>query len=437
MSTDSDLAFGEPPSPGWTQGLRPDGRLRSRHVRVTPSLLEASGDSSPQSDRLPFGLSLASSGRTQSVPLARNQTVSSRLYSTASIDRAIARLAAQGQQLLADQVTPLRLASHLSVLAVAALILILSQVDIPAWEVSLRLLPSSVQTASTTAGSRVSAFTSGPATASLAGQESLQRSAIPFTIVHEEPLQEIQEYIVQPGDTVMGIANKFGLRPETVQWSNPDLERHVDLIRPGDRLAIPPVDGAIHTVAAGDTLSSLASRYKVTVEDILGYAGNGLADATVALIAGQKLVIPGGSRPFVQQYAIAYSGTAPATAKIGSGSFVWPASGPINQLYWSGHPAIDIGGWIGAPVKATDAGYVALAASGWNSGYGNHVIIDHGNGFSTLYAHLNSIYVRSGESVSKGQEIGSLGSTGNSTGPHLHVEIRYQGVPRNPMSYLP
>ena len=164
----------------------------------------------------------------------------------------------------------------------------------------------------------------------------------------------------------------------------------------------------------------------------------GWTDATAGLTVGQQVVIPGGTRPYVQQQApIAYaSASVPASAKIGSGAFVWPASGPIGQAYWSGHPALDIGGWIGAPVKAADAGYVALAASGWNGGYGNHVIIDHGNGFSTLYAHLNSIYVRPGENVARGAEIGSLGNTGNSTGPHLHIEIRYQGVPRNPLGYL-
>lgn len=389
-----------------------------------------------QQDRLPFGLSVNNTSRVQSIPLPRNELGPRQLPGAGSVDAALACLSEQGRQLLADHVTPLRLASHLSVLAVAALILVLSQIDIPTWEVSLRLLPGNIQTV-TTAGSRVSAFTSGPSTAPLASHESLQRSAIPFTIVHEDPQQAVQYYIVQPGDTVLGIAQRFGLRPESVQWSNPALEQHVDLIRPGDQLAIPPVDGAVHSVTAGDTLSSLASRYKVTMEDIIGYTGNGLEDATAGLTVGQELVIPGGTRPYVQPQAIAYSSAIPATAKIGSGAFVWPASGPIGQSYWSGHPALDIGGWIGAPVKAADGGYVALAASGWNGGYGNHVIVDHGNGFSTLYAHLNSIYVRQGENVVRGAQIGSLGNTGNSTGPHLHIEIRYQGIPRNPLGYLP
>ena len=112
------------------------------------------------------------------------------------------------------------------------------------------------------------------------------------------------------------------------------------------------------------------------------------------------------------------------------------ASGSVSQQFWGGHRAVDIGSWTGAPVKASDSGYVVTAGGGWNGGYGNHVIIDHGNGFVSLYAHLNSIYVRAGENVARGQHLGSVGNTGNSTGPHLHFEIRYQGVPRNPFSYL-
>jgi murein DD-endopeptidase MepM/ murein hydrolase activator NlpD len=223
-----------------------------------------------------------------------------------------------------------------------------------------------------------------------------------------------------------------------VQWSNPGLEINADLIRPGDKLNILPVNGLLHTVVTGDTLTSIANKYKVTVEDLLNYQGNGLIDTNSQLTVGNQLVIPNGTKPFATQPAVAYTGGAvPASAKIGSGSFAWPFAGSINQSYWGGHPAIDIGGWAGAPVKAADGGYVAVATGGWNGGYGNHVIIDHGNGFSTLYAHLNSIFVKPGESVSRGQQVGSVGVTGNSTGPHLHFEIRYQGAPRNPSSYLP
>ena len=212
------------------------------------------------------------------------------------------------------------------------------------------------------------------------------------------------------------------------------LEVNADIIRPGDSLAILPIDGALHTITSGDTLGSIASDYEVTVDDIINYPGNNLADANAPLTIASKLVIPNGVKPFVNQQAVAYtSGAAPANARIGGGNFVWPTAGSINQRYWGGHAAVDLGAWTGAPVKAADGGYVALATGGWNGGYGNHIIIDHGNGFVTLYAHLNSIFVKPGESVAAGQQIGSVGNTGNSTGPHLHFEIRYQGVPRDPL----
>ena len=349
---------------------------------------------------------------------------------------------AQLSSTFADQVTPVRLASHISVLLVATVILVLSNVDIPDLNFSLRLFPNSalLGTRSNELSSQLNTLLAR-SNGAFPANESLQRAAVPFTNVHTEPtpvVAEIQQYIVQPGDTVLGIAEKFGLNPETIQWANPGLEVNADLIRPGDPLAILPINGALHTITSGDTLNSLANEYKVTVDDIVNYPGNHLADANAPLSIAAKLIIPNGVKPFINQQAVAYtSGTAPANARIGGGNFVWPTSGSINQRFWGGHTGVDVGAWTGAPVKASDGGYVALATGGWNAGYGNHVIIDHGNGFITLYAHLNSIYVKQGESVVAGQQIGSVGNTGNSTGPHLHFEIRYQGVPRNPLSYMP
>jgi LysM repeat protein len=355
----------------------------------------------------------------------------------------VQKLHQQVTKTFADQVTPVRLASHLSVLGVAALILILSQVNIPDWNFTLRgAFPNSSLFGATPSGGGVSSQVTALVNQQAGGSpmsESLQRAAVPFTIVHEKPTAEgIQTYTVEPGDTVLAIAEKFGLRPETVQWSNPGLEINADLIRPGDKLNILPINGLLHTVTTGDTLTSIANKYKITVEEILNYQGNGLTGTDSPLTIGNQLVIPNGTKPFATQPAVTYTGGAvPASAKIGSGNFAWPSAGSINQDYWGGHPGFDIGGWTGAPVKAADGGYVAVATGGWNGGYGNHVIIDHGNGYSTLYAHLNSIFVKPGESVTRGQQVGSIGVSGNSTGPHLHFEIRYQGAPRNPWSYLP
>jgi LysM repeat protein len=351
------------------------------------------------------------------------------------------RVQSQIKGTLADQVTPLRLAGHLSVLVVGAAILILSQIKLPDWNITLDALPNNALSGanSLNATEGVTPAQSDMAAGSESMSDALQRSAVPFTVIQEKKREGIELYTVQAGDTVLGIAAKYGIQPETVLWANAQIEQNPDRLAIGDRLNVLPLDGVLHVVKPGDTLSSLASKYKIGVDQIVGYADNELPDAMAALKIGSQLVIPGGTKPFItpQVPAGALVAEAPVGATKGSGSFSWPTSGNITQQFWGGHRAIDVGSWVGAPAKAADSGYVVLAGGGWNGGYGNHVIIDHGNGFTTLYAHLNSIFVRPGESVSRGQQIGTVGNTGNSTGPHLHFEIRYQGVPRNPFNWLP
>jgi len=344
----------------------------------------------------------------------------------------------QLKHVLADQVTPLRLAGHLSVLIVGAVILILSQVKLPEWNISITALPNDALGAVETVANNSVGASVAQANPS---NEALQAPAAPFTVVEKvttELRQAIEVYTVTSGDTVLGIATKYGLQPETVMWANSDIEQNPDRLSIGDQVNILPVDGVLHVVKPGDTLASLASKYKVDLDKITGYSSNNLADSATALSIGNQIIIPGGTKDFVlpQVPSEAYSGPVPSGAQ-GSGSFSWPTSGNISQGFWPGHRALDIGSWVGAPVKSADSGYVILAGGGWNGGYGNHVIIDHGNGYTTLYAHLSSIYVRPGESVSRGEQIGAVGSTGNSTGPHLHFEIRYQGTPRNPYNWLP
>ena len=147
-------------------------------------------------------------------------------------------------------------------------------------------------------------------------------------------------------------------------------------------------------------------------------------------------IIMGGTKPFIPRTVVAYSGPVPADATLGTGAFGWPASGTIYQGYWTGHQAIDVAAWTGAPVIAADAGHVIF--SGWDdTGYGYTLVIDHGNGFQTLYAHLEAYDVEAGDNVAKGQHIAKMGSTGNSSGPHLHFEVRQGTVLRNPVGFLP
>ena len=358
----------------------------------------------------------------------------------------LARLQTYTQQLLGDQVTPLRLASHLSVLLVGGIVLLFSRIPMPTWDFQLVAMPTSVAPTGSAPGAVTLGLTGPivypdgftPAVVVVTEQGFINLS----TNLKSQPRARagIQTYTVQAGDTVLGIAEKFSLQPETLQWANPDLEANPDMLSIGDQITILPQDGVLHTVRPGDTLAALASTYSVDVAEIVGNELNRLPNANTPLIVGQQLVIAGGTKPYARREVVGITTSVmdvPAGAEVGSGNFGWPASGSISQRYWGGHPALDISGRLGAAVTAADGGFVTVAGGGWNAGYGNHVIIDHGNGFATLYAHLNSIFVSAGENVSAGQQIGTLGNTGNSTGPHLHFEIRYQGAPRNPYNFLP
>lgn len=261
----------------------------------------------------------------------------------------------------------------------------------------------------------------------------LTRGVAPLTIIPERGRLGVIIYVVQRGDNVSKIAESFGLDPETILWSNPELETWPDYIVVGQELFILPVNGAYHKVKAGDTLDSIAERYSVDVQVIIECEYNELEEP-YQLQPGQRLVVPGGTRPLVPKYVQA-TAPAPADAPRGSGNFMWPASGYLTQGYWLGHQAVDIGAPTGTPIYAADTGYVS--GTGWMGGYGNYIIVNHGNGFETLYAHLSRIRVIAGQGVQRGDVIGLMGSTGRSTGPHLHFEIRQGGVKRNPLGFLP
>lgn len=263
-------------------------------------------------------------------------------------------------------------------------------------------------------------------------------AAVPRTIIPERPREIISVYKVEGGDTIYGIAAKFGLDPETIIWSNPDLEKTPDILSIDQELNILPVNGVYHQVGESDTLESIASTFKVEASAIINYGLNKLDLDNPVIVPGQWVVVPGGTKPFVPRAVTAYiyDGPIPEGASTGSGSLDWPASGTIYQGYFPWHPAVDIAGYVGAPVLAADSGFVIVA--GWdNSGYGYNVVIEHGNGYQTQYAHLNAYYVDVGQSVSKGQQIGEMGITGNATGPHLHFEVRQGTVQRNPIGFLP
>lgn len=257
------------------------------------------------------------------------------------------------------------------------------------------------------------------------------------TLESIKPRSEIIEYLVKPGDTVSTIAEKFGVSIDTIRWEN-NLES-IKSIKEGDKLRILPVSGIAHKVQHGETIYSIAKRYQVDAQVIVNWPYNSFAnDETFALAVGQQLVVPEGIMPKAQPTTPrSYYAEVPAAGTItGTGQFVWPVGGNITQRFVWYHPGIDIANNSAPGVLAADSGTVTIA--GWPApwAYGNRVLIDHGNGFSTLYAHLSAIYVSPGQSVSRGQTVGRMGSTGRSTGIHLHFEIRKGGVAVNPLGYL-
>lgn len=272
--------------------------------------------------------------------------------------------------------------------------------------------------------------------------------ATDFTTVQAEEVRqyrggEIITHRVQEGETLSDIAGRYNLAIETILWEN-DLSANATL-RPGQELRILPVDGIRHRVARGETIFSIARRYgledRSQAQVIVDYPFNEfLNDETFELAIGQQLMIPGGVQPRAQtparQAARQVAITPDAGTVTATGNFVWPAAGGISQGYHFYHRAIDISNRSGGPILAADSGVVTVA--GWidNSGYGNRVMIDHGNGYVTLYAHLSTIQVRPGQRVNRGDVLGQMGSTGRSTGVHLHFEIRQGGALLNPLTFL-
>lgn len=255
----------------------------------------------------------------------------------------------------------------------------------------------------------------------------------------EGPRQEAFEYTVAEGDTLSTIGQSFGVTVESIRYANNLTSLHY--LKIGQALIIPPVSGAIHEVKSGDSLGSLAKEYEVAEQAIADF---NYLDEPFALAVGQKLIIPDAKIPPLTPplpvtpptYGPAAYVTLPraVTGVTGTGRFMWPTRYQIITQYFSWyHPAIDIG--KDSPIFASDSGTV-VRAGWWTNGYGFAIQIDHGNGYVTTYAHLSRIDAAVGRVVGQGEVIGQMGSTGRSTGPHLHFTIQYNGGFLNPLSYL-
>jgi len=277
------------------------------------------------------------------------------------------------------------------------------------------------------------------------------------TTIPQRPEIDIVKYLVQQGDTLFEIAERFELKPETLLWGNYNsLQDNPHSLRPGQELSVLPVDGTYYEWNQGDQLDAVAAYFGVSTQDIIDWLGNNLPPdidpANPGIEPGTGLIIPGGRREFVTWSAPRITRANPAIANvagpgacgsvsdgpIGEGSFMWPTTATnLSGTPFTGyHPGIDIAGSTGNAIYASASGVVVYA--GWNDyGYGLMVVIDHGDGWQTLYAHMNDVDVACGQAVFQGNVIGGVGSTGNSTGPHLHFEMQHDVYGKvNPFDFV-
>jgi len=269
------------------------------------------------------------------------------------------------------------------------------------------------------------------------------------THILDRPSNKIVQYTVQEGDSPSSIAKQFDLQPETILWGNEGLSAGAGNLKIGMSLSILPVDGVLHTVQEGDTLERLETLHGIPAQDIFEFPGNDFDLTQPAELAlGQQIIIPNGQGPILWQAPgpVVVSGQgrnspgfySGALINFGTGYFIWPVNSyNITQEFWSGHAGIDVSTDFRQPIFASDSGTVIF--SGWDdTGFGNLIIIDHGNGYWTYYGHNEANLVSVGQGVVQGQQIAESGKTGNSTGNHIDFRIRADsGAFLNPFDFLP
>lgn len=272
------------------------------------------------------------------------------------------------------------------------------------------------------------------------------RPGATITIYDARPISRasIAHYTVAQGDDLWKIAGFYGLNPVTIAVAN-DLPDDY-LIYPGQVLVIPPADGILYTVQAGDSVETIAAAYNVAADVIINFPFNNLGGGKTVQ-PGQQILIPtvdlsnaagGKGGVEVGPAQDPFAGTIEASASTeATGTFIWPAVGTISQAFGGGHNGLDIANVAWTPVVAADGGVITFA--GWNDfGLGYAVAVDHENGYVTWYGHLiEPPAVRAGDRVSQGQWLGGMGSTGKSTGPHLHFVVLHNSIYENPAIYLP
>lgn len=288
-------------------------------------------------------------------------------------------------------------------------------------------------------------------------QVQLSTSVAPTSTDASSPSQvrtEIETYTVVEGDSISSIASAFGLQPETVLWANYDLLLDdPDYLLPGMELAILPVDGIYHQAGSGDSVQSLAAFFAADAQAIIDWPGNQIDANKPQIFFGQWILIPGGTRARrrrfllnLPRYAMAVDpieygfGACPENSNSevsGDGQYSWPIDDPAvrGDGFWSAHPAVDLAVDLDGEIRAADAGVVVF--SGWsNFGYGNTIMLDHGNGDFSLYAGLSILLATCGTEVTQGEVIGTGGMSGHPAEPFVHFELRRGEEFLNPLDYI-
>ena len=263
------------------------------------------------------------------------------------------------------------------------------------------------------------------------------------TDISQKPRDKVIDYAVEQGDTISSIGKKFGISADTIRWEN---DLNTDDVTVGDTLKILPVTGIAHKVEPGDSVYSIAKTYGTDPQQIVDFPFNEFANPeTFTLVTGEVLIVPNGVKPSEvstyknlaqDQYSSQYSGSIPLAA--GGYDFPVPANTGISQYFSWFHSGTDITGPIGTPIYAAHSGTVSIVHVGtYDTGYGTNVYIDDGDGVVTHYAHLQSVNVSVGQSAVGGKTIvGWIGMTGRTTGPHLHFEIKRNGVFVDPLQFV-
>jgi len=280
------------------------------------------------------------------------------------------------------------------------------------------------------------------------------RNVALVTVFDKNFRYKVLQYTVKQGDTASSIAEMYNINASSLLWANDSLMQNgPNSLKVGQVLLIPPTDGVLYQWKAGDTFETVAIKFGVTADDILLWPGNNIELTKPEISQDSYVMIPGGKSDAIQWVSVSYasgsSGTSSAYSATcgsggpvgGGGTLMWPT--PYHYInggnnFGGGHLAVDLYAPEGTPIVAADNGVVIWASYGaWNGGYGNVVMIDHGNGFKTLYGHLSQVNVAMCQPVYAGETIGLSGNTGNSFGAHLHFEVRLGGGFMNPWDYLP